>query len=105
MSEKYGFWKMEPHQTVYTQANGIMLDIFKNATMDTRMMKWPGNEYIIGGSTLPHKIEARLPAGEWEVVRYDLRKKEREVIGSGISGRIAFNFDNSPAAMVHFRKL
>jgi hypothetical protein len=104
INQEIRFWKMEPYQIVYTTPSGIRLDIFSNVTMDTRLMRWPGNEYVIGGAGSGNKMVARLPEGRWEVVLYDILLKERIVVGKDISGSFSFDFGKSPAVMVHFKR-
>ncbi|MFC2124550.1 hypothetical protein ACFLU5_07040 [Bacteroidota bacterium] len=61
-------------------------------------------KFDLPGPNIPLRITL-LQMSNWEVVRYDLMKKERIVIGTAISGHFIFDFGKTPATMEHFRKL
>jgi hypothetical protein len=85
------FWQMEPD-----------LGIFSNLDPGFRGMAWPGREYVLGTDREGLGIMAALPPGLWRVTRYDLIRKEAEVIAVDARGDFEFNAPNSRAVLFHF---
>lgn len=88
------FWKMAPD-----------LSIFSNLDADFRGMAWAGREYVLGTNKARKKIVAKLPAGTWEVRRFDVFSRKQTTIGKKVSGRFTFDSPNSRAVLFHFKRV
>ena len=96
------FWKMAPVRD--SDKNDRTAGIFDNIHPDFRAMQWPGNEYVLGTNRAHEGIRAKLPAGKWQVVSYDIMGKKRRVLSSQATGTFIFDAPSSRAVMFHFSK-
>lgn len=88
------FWKMSPD-----------LSIFSNLDPGFRGMAWPEHEYVLG-TDKPHKgVFAHLPAGKWLVTRYDVVKRESEILSTKATGDFAFDAPDSRAVLFHLKRI
>jgi hypothetical protein len=93
INRNVSFWKMSPD-----------LSIFANLDPDYRGLAWSGNEYILGTGKAREGIVANLPAGQWDVVQYNIITKEAKPLGRAVSGKYTFAAPESRAVIFHFKK-
>jgi hypothetical protein len=103
IDENITFWYMEPVHYSYTGGNST--SIFRNIKDTFRALQWKDNEYVLGTNQAHQDIEARLPAGKWQVKMFDIVAKKEEVMATETEGKFTFDVPNSRAMLVHFKKL
>ncbi|KPK48106.1 MAG: hypothetical protein AMK72_07500 [Planctomycetes bacterium SM23_25] len=80
-------------------------DLVSGAGKNCRAMAWPGNEFVLGTSGVQEGLAANLPAGPWEVRRFDVIAMKEEVLARGARGRFTFAAPASRAVLFHFKKV
>ncbi len=107
IDENITFWKMQP--AWYTQAtykkgiSGTRSSMFFEMDRESRVMAWPGQEYVYGSNKAKTGILAFLPKGKWHVVQYDMIKKTAKVLDESAQGEYKFAVPDSRAALTHFK--
>jgi hypothetical protein len=88
-----GFWRMAPD-----------LSVFSNLDPGFRGLAWPGNQYVLGTNKSHPGITARLPAGKWTVMQYDVINMKTTVLTTTAAGSFTFNAPESRAVLFHFKQ-
>jgi hypothetical protein len=65
-------------------------------------MAWPGYAYVLGTNKAHKGITTTLPAGTWNITRYDIINKTTKVISSEAQGKFTFDSPDSRALLFHF---
>jgi hypothetical protein len=99
IDENITFWKMSP---VYDSDTST--GIFLNVDREFRALEWPGHEYVLGTNKAHKGILAKLPEGQWQIIRYDLIAKEQKQLSFGAAGTFSFDAPDSRAVLFHFKK-
>ena len=102
IDENVTFWRMVPVND--PDANDNVIGIFSNVPPDSRVLEWPGYEYVLGTNRASSHIRVDLPAGQWQVTRYDAISKQTEVLSTSTSEGFAFDAPGSRAVLFHFKK-
>jgi hypothetical protein len=87
------FWNMAPDTSA-----------FDNLDHGFRGLAWEGREYALGTNKQRDDIVAKLPAGEWTVVRHDVMHKTSQSLSDRAQGTFTFDAPASRAVLVHFKK-
>jgi hypothetical protein len=94
------FWRMHP----LSGDGDNRIGPFTNVDDDFRAMAWPGREYVLATNRAKPKMRATLPAGAWQVTRYDAIAKDEMTIAADASGAFTFDAPDSRAVLFHFKK-
>jgi hypothetical protein len=97
------FWRMAPAKD--PDAGDNVIGIFRDVHPDSRVLEWPGQEYVLGTNRSGRQIRADLPAGSWQVTRHDAIAKQTEVLATGAAGAFTFDAPGSRAVLLHFKKV
>ncbi|MHC4517816.1 MAG: apiosidase-like domain-containing protein, partial [Planctomycetota bacterium] len=103
LDENITFWKMAP-VTNPTPGDDTMA-IFANVHPDSRVLAWPGREYVLGTNRARTGVRAKLPTGRWQVTCYDAIAKSHKHLGRNASDTFVFDAPKSRAAFVHFKRV
>jgi hypothetical protein len=103
LDENITFWRMAPMDDPNAGAGG--LGIFQRVPAGSRVLTWPGHEYVLGTNRADRSMQVDLPAGQWHVARYDVLRQQSAVLSECASGRFSFEAPDSPATLIHFKKL
>ncbi len=103
IDENITFWRMVP--TIDPNAHDNVIGIFTGVHPDSRVLEWPGYEYVVGTNRTAKAMRADLPAGQWLVTRHDAIRKQSEVLSTGASGVFLFDAPESRAALFHFKRV
>ncbi len=103
IDENITFWRMAPAND--PDAGDSAIGIFSSVHPDSRVLEWPGQEYILGTNRAGRRCRANLPAGAWQVTRHDVIGKQTEVLSTGVSGEFSFDVPGSRAVLFHFKKV
>jgi hypothetical protein len=90
------FWKMAP---VAPRES-----IFANAGPGARAMAWPGQEFVLGTSEAQAGVVANLPAGFWQIKRFDAIAMEEKTLADDAAGTFTFDAPASRAVLFHFKR-
>lgn len=94
IDRKITFWKLAPDQAA---------DVFGDLDPRFRVLSWPGREYVLG-TDAKAELTANLPAGRWDVARYDLVQKTSQQLASGVEGNFNFTAPSNRPTMFHFKR-
>ncbi len=89
------FWRMAPIV--------INKSIFDAANKSFKAMQWEEQEYVLATDT-SGEITAKLPAGKWEVTRFEAISKVKTNLSSTASGSFKFEAPASRAVLFLFKK-
>jgi hypothetical protein len=93
---RIAFWNLAP------AAPGS--SIFGNTDPGFRALQGAGNEYVLGTDTARAGITAALPAGTWQVTRFDAVAKTETTLSTTATGTFTFDSPGSRAVFFHFKK-
>ncbi len=102
IDENITFWQMSPLDDRALSDDRIGL--FSNVAPSFRAMGWSAREYVLGTNQMRKDIEVTLPAGGWQVTRYDVIARQTEIITSDATGIFPFDAPKSRAVLFHFKK-
>ncbi|KPL22551.1 MAG: hypothetical protein AMJ75_07870 [Phycisphaerae bacterium SM1_79] len=102
IDEDITFWKMAPVRD--SNASETNTGIFQNVDREFRAMEWPGHEYVLGTNKARRAIRARLPEGLWQVTRYDVIRKNQQLLSPDTDGAFTFDAPDSRAVLFHFKR-
>jgi hypothetical protein len=97
------FWHMVPADD--PDATDDTIGIFRSVPADSRVLEWPGHEYVLGTDQADRRCQADLPAGQWRVTRHDAIAMQTVVLSSAASGTFSFDTPGSRAVLLHFKKV
>jgi len=97
------FWRMSPAND--PDAGDSVIGIFRDVHPDSRVLEWPGQEYVLATNRAGRLMRADLPAGSWQVTRHDVIGKQTEVLATGAAGAFTFDVPGSRAVLLHFKKM
>jgi hypothetical protein len=103
IDENVTFWRMAPASDPDPGDN--VIGIFSSVHPDSRIMEWPGHEYVLGTNRASRRCRADLPAGRWQVTRYDAIGMQTEVLSTNATGGFTFDVPAPRAVLFHFRKV
>jgi len=102
IDENVTFWKMTP--VTDPDPGDSSLGIFDNVHPDSRLLAWPGEEYVLGTNRARTDLRATLPPGSWQVTVYDAIAKSRHVLERSATNTLVFDVPDSRAAFIHFQR-
>lgn len=94
IDQNVAFWTMAPAGS----------SIFGNLDGGFRVLEAPGAEYCLGTDAARSNIVAHLPAGTWQVKRFDVVSRQETLLSASASGTYAFDAPASRAVLHHFKK-
>ena len=103
IDENIAFWRMTPVND--PDPADATIGIFANVHPDFRALAWEGKEYVLGTNQARAKIKAALPAGTWQVTRYDVLSKQKTNIGTNAAGTFLFDAPHRRAVLFHFKRV
>jgi hypothetical protein len=71
----------------------------------SRVLAWPGRQYVLGTDRAGQGVAANLPSGQWRVAGYDAITMTQRVLAEAAGGRFVFDVPASRAAMTVFTRL
>ncbi len=96
------FWKMHPAED--NDRKDLKAAIFAGIHPDFRAMQWAGREYLLATNRPKDQVRAELPAGKWQVRRYELMNMDILEITAATQGRFIFDAPDSRAVLFHFKR-
>jgi hypothetical protein len=103
IDEHVTFWKMAPVDDPDPSDN--RLGIFDSVHPDFRLLAWPEREYVLGTNRARTGVQARLPAGPWQVTIYDVMAQNESLVERDAAGTLTFETPDSRAAFIHCRRI
>ena len=97
------FWKMQPVVDLHYTGNTLSISIFRHIDADFRAMEWKNHEYVLGTNKTHTGIEARLPAGKWQIKCFDVISKTEKLLSPEASGDFTFDAPDSRATFFLFK--
>jgi hypothetical protein len=89
------FWHMAPAEDAA---------LFTGAPEGSRVLAWPGRQYVLGTDMAGQGVVANLPSGPWRVAGYDAIAMTQRVLAAAAGGRFVFDVPASRAAMTVFTR-
>lgn len=103
IDENITFWRMAPAND--PDPSDSMISLFSSVHPDSRVLEWPGQEYVLGTNRSSRLCRVDLPAGRWQVTRHDAIRMQSEVLSTNASGGFTFEVPGSRAVLFHFKKV
>lgn len=103
IDENIAFWHMAPVNDA--DPADATIGLFGNVHPDSRAMAWQENEYVLGTNQAQSRITAALPAGTWQVTRYDVFGKQETSMSTNASGTFLFDAPNRRAVLFHLKRM
>jgi hypothetical protein len=103
IDEHVTFWKMAPVHD--PDPSDDRLGIFDDVHSDFRLLAWSDEEYVLGTNRARTGVQARLPAGRWQVTIYDVMAQNESSVERDAAGTLTFDTPDSRAAFIHCRRI